>query len=77
MPVDAVTASGSGVDPHISIANARLQAARVADERGLSEDEVLELVDDHTTGRALGFLGEKGVDVLELNLALDELAPVS
>ena len=77
MPVDAVTASGSGVDPHISVANARLQAARVADERGLSEDEVLDLVDDHTTGRALGFLGEKGVNVLELNLALDEQAPVS
>ena len=76
VPVDAVTASGSGVDPHISVANARLQAARVADERGLSEDEVLALVDDHTTGRALGFLGEKGVDVLQLNLALDELAPV-
>jgi potassium-transporting ATPase KdpC subunit len=48
----------------------------VADERGLSTDEVLDLVDDHTTGRALGFLGEKGVDVLQLNLALDELAPV-
>jgi potassium-transporting ATPase KdpC subunit len=77
VPVDAVTASGSGVDPHISVANARLQAARVADERGLSEDEVLALVDDHTTGRALGFLGEKGVNVLELNLALDEQAPVS
>jgi potassium-transporting ATPase KdpC subunit len=76
VPVDAVTASGSGVDPHISVANARLQAARVADERGLSEDEVLALVDDHTTGRALGFLGEKGVNVLELNLALDEQAPV-
>jgi K+-transporting ATPase ATPase C chain len=77
VPVDAVTASASGLDPHISVANARLQAARVADERGLSEDEVLALVDDHTTGRALGFLGEKGVNVLELNLALDEQAPVS
>lgn len=72
VPVDAVTASGSGVDPHISVANARLQAERVADERGLSTDEVLALVDDHTTGRALGVLGEKGVNVLELNLALDE-----
>ena len=77
VPVDAVTASGSGVDPLISIANARLQAPRVAEERGLSEDEVLELVDDHTTSRTLGFLGEQGVNVLELNLALDELAPVS
>jgi potassium-transporting ATPase KdpC subunit len=77
VPVDAVTASGSGVDPQISIANARLQVARVAEERGLSDDEVLGLVDDHTTDRTLGFLGEKGVDVLELNLALDEQAPVS
>jgi K+-transporting ATPase ATPase C chain len=74
VPVDAVTASGSGVDPHISVANARLQAPRVADERGLSTDEVLALVDDHTTGRTLGFLGEEGVDVLELNLALDAAA---
>jgi K+-transporting ATPase ATPase C chain len=72
VPVDAVTASASGLDPHISVANARLQAVRVADERGLSTDEVLDLVDDHTTGRALGFLGEKGVNVLELNLALDD-----
>lgn len=77
VPVDAVTASASGVDPHISVANARLQAARVADERGLSTDEVLALVDDHTTSRSLGFLGEEGVDVLALNLALDDRAPVS
>ena len=55
------------------MANARLQAPRVADERGLSVDEVLALVDDHTTGRSLGFLGEEGVNVLELNLALDAL----
>jgi K+-transporting ATPase ATPase C chain len=72
VPVDAVTASGSGLDPHISIANARLQAERVADERGMSLDEVLEVVDEHTSGRSLGFLGERGVNVLELNLALDE-----
>jgi K+-transporting ATPase ATPase C chain len=72
VPVDAVTASESGVDPHISVANARLQAARVADARGMSTDEVLALIDDHTTGRSLGFLGEEGVNVLELNLALDE-----
>lgn len=72
VPVDAVTASSSGLDPHISIANARLQAARVADERGLGVDEVLDLVDDHTDGRALGFIGEKAVNVLELNLALDQ-----
>lgn len=77
VPVDAVTASGSGVDPHISVANARLQAPRVADERGLRTDEVLALVDDHTAGRALGVLGEEGVNVLDLNLALDDLAPDS
>jgi K+-transporting ATPase ATPase C chain len=73
VPVDAVTASASGLDPHISVANARLQAARVADERGLDLARVLELVDDNTDDRALGFLGEPGVNVLELNLALDEL----
>jgi K+-transporting ATPase ATPase C chain len=74
VPVDAVTASASGLDPHISVANARLQAARVADERGMEVDAVLALVDDHTSGRTLGFLGEKGVNVLELNLALDEVS---
>jgi K+-transporting ATPase ATPase C chain len=74
VPVDAVTASESGVDPHISVANARLQAGRVADERGMEIDEVLALIDDHTSGRSLGFLGEEGVHVLELNLALDEVS---
>jgi potassium-transporting ATPase KdpC subunit len=73
VPIDAVTASGSGVDPHISVANARLQAPRVADERGMSEDEVLALIAEHTSSRSLGFLGEEGVNVLELNLALDAL----
>ncbi len=72
IPVDAVTTSGSGIDPHISPAYARLQTPRVAEERGLSEERVAELVDDNTDGRSLGFLGEPGVNVLELNLALDE-----
>jgi len=73
VPVDAVTASGSGLDPHISVANARIQAKRVADERGLLLKQVLSVVDESTDTRALGFLGENGVNVLELNLALDGL----
>jgi K+-transporting ATPase ATPase C chain len=74
IPVDAVTTSGSGIDPHISPANARLQTARVAEERGLTPERVAELVDEHTNGRFLGVFGEPGVNVLELNLALDEEA---
>jgi K+-transporting ATPase ATPase C chain len=70
VPVDAVTASGSGLDPHISVANARIQAERVARVRRLPVATVLRLVAAHTDGRALGFLGEPGVNVLELNLAL-------
>jgi K+-transporting ATPase ATPase C chain len=72
VPVDAVTASASGLDPHISVANARLQAPRVAAARGLAVDQVLGLVDDSTDGRALGILNDPGVNVLALNLALDE-----
>ncbi len=71
VPIDALTASGSGLDPDISAANASLQAARVARARGLSLQEVLALVEEYTDGRSLGFLGEPGVNVLELNLALD------
>jgi K+-transporting ATPase ATPase C chain len=74
IPVDAVTTSGSGIDPHISPANARLQAARVAAVRGLSVDRVSQLIDDNTDGRWLGIFGEPAVNVLELNLALDREA---
>jgi K+-transporting ATPase ATPase C chain len=73
LPIDAVTASASGVDPHISVANARLQADRVAAARGVPVAVVIDLISEHTDGRSIGFLGEEGVNVLELNLALDEL----
>ncbi|OAZ44477.1 K+-transporting ATPase subunit C [Microbacterium arborescens] len=74
VPPDAVTASASGLDPHISPAYAELQVARVAAERGLSDAEVRDLVAENTAGRDLGFLGEPRVNVVELNAALDGLA---
>jgi len=73
VPADAVTASGSGLDPHISVANAELQIPRVAKQRGLSEDKVRELVKANTSGRDLGLFGEPRVNVLTLNIALDGL----
>ena len=72
IPADAVTASASGLDPHISPRNAELQAARVARARGVSEQQIQDLLAQHTQGRDLGFLGEPHVNVLELNLALDQ-----
>ena len=75
VPIDAVTRSGSGLDPHISPANAALQVSRVARERKLNEEEVRYLVAEYTQGRQFGFLGEPRVAVLALNLALDQLAP--
>jgi potassium-transporting ATPase KdpC subunit len=75
VPADAVTASGSGLDPHISPANANFQAARVAKARNLPVDKVRELIRIHTDTPGLGILGDPGVHVLNLNLALDELSP--
>ena len=76
VPVDAVTSSASGVDPHISVANARIQANRIAAVRKAPLERVLALVNRYTDGRALGLLGEPGVNVLQLNLALDKEFPV-
>jgi len=74
VPPDALTASASGLDPHISPAYAALQAPRVAVQNGLPIDDVLRLVEENTQGRALGFLGEPGVNVLLLNVAVQEAA---
>jgi len=73
VPADAVTTSGSGLDPHISLRNAELQIARVAKARGLGADKVRLLIEQNTDPADLGFLGEPGVRVLQLNLALDHL----
>lgn len=73
VPADAVTASGSGLDPHISLRNVQLQVPRVAKARSLSEERVRDLIRENTEGRDLGILGDLGVNVLQLNLALDRL----
>jgi K+-transporting ATPase ATPase C chain len=75
IPVDLLTASGSGLDPDISVAAARFEAPRIASVRGLPLDQVMSLIDAHTAQKTLGFLGEPRVNVLELNVALQEVAP--
>jgi K+-transporting ATPase ATPase C chain len=76
VPVDLVTTSASGLDPHISPAAAEFQIPRVARERGMNEDELRRLIKAHTEGRQFGFLGEATVNVLELNIELDRVRPM-
>lgn len=73
VPADAVTRSASGLDPHISVANAQVQAKRVAEARGLAPEKIASLISEYTDERSLGVLGEPGVNVLKLNLALDQM----
>jgi K+-transporting ATPase ATPase C chain len=76
IPADLLTASASGLDPHISPASAEAQAARIARARGISLQQVQQLIAEHTEGRTLGFLGEPRVNVLKVNMALDRAAPI-
>lgn len=76
VPADAVTASSSGLDPHISPAYAQIQVQRIAQARGVEPERVQQLLDEHAIGRGLGFLGEPTVNVLELNLTLDDQVPI-
>ena len=76
VPVDLVTTSASGLDPEITPAGAEFQVPRIARERGLSEDQVRQIIRQYTSGRQLGFLGEPRVNVLEVNLALDQMKPM-
>jgi potassium-transporting ATPase KdpC subunit len=75
LPADVLTTSASGLDPDISVANARLQASRVASERSMSENKLQALIQQHLNGRSLGIFGEPRVNVLELNLALERVSP--